>query len=60
MYYFVIKKDPFEGSNQDRQHSRTKANIMSMTIGDMKIKDRLVDQLLNACLVYDPKQRPSA
>ena len=33
---------------------------MNMTIGDMKIKDALVDQLLNACLVYDPKHRPSA
>ena len=31
-----------------------------MTIGDMKISDPLVDQLLNACMVYDPKQRPSA
>ena len=60
LYYFVVKKDPFEGANQDKQHVRTKQNIVNMTIGDMKIKDALVDQLLNACLVYDPKHRPSA
>ena len=56
----MIKKDPFEGTNQDRQYNKTKANIMNMTIGEMKINDVLIDQLLNACLVYDPKQRPSA
>lgn len=33
---------------------------MSMTIGDMKINDPLVDRLLNACLVFEPSQRPSA
>ena len=33
---------------------------MNMTIGDMKISDPLVDQLLNACLAYDPQQRPGA
>ena len=57
----MVKKDPFEGANnQDKQHNRTKANIMSMTIGDMKINDPIVDQLLNACLVYDSAWRPSA
>lgn len=60
LYYFVVKKDPFEGANQDKQHTRTKANIMNMTIGDMKINDPLVDSLLNACLVYEALQRPSA
>ena len=43
LYYFVVKKDPFEGANQDKQHVRTKQNIMNMTIGDTKIKDTLVD-----------------
>lgn len=60
LYYFVVKKDPFEGGSQERQHSRTKANIMNMVIGDKQINDVLLDKLLNACLVYDPKMRPSA
>ena len=60
LYYFVVKKDPFEGANQDKQHTRTKANIMNMTIGDMKINDPLLDELLNACLVYEQQRRPNA
>mmetsp|Transcript_7412 Transcript_7412/g.8958 ORF Transcript_7412/g.8958 Transcript_7412/m.8958 type:complete len:195 (-) Transcript_7412:2015-2599(-) len=60
LYYFVVKKDPFEGANQNKQHSRTKTNIMNMTIGDMQISDPLLDSLLNACLVFEARQRPSA
>ena len=33
---------------------------MNMTIGDMKISDPILDSLLNACLVFEPQQRPSA
>lgn len=60
LYYFVVKKDPFEGALHDKQHNRTKANIMNMTIGDMKINDPLVNKLLNACLIYDASTRPTA
>ena len=42
LYYFVVKKDPFDGGTP----KQTKEFIQKMTIGDKKINDPLVDRLL--------------
>jgi serine/threonine protein kinase len=56
LYYFVIKQDPFEGTSP----AKTKENILNMTIGRNMIKDKLLDRLLNHCLVFNPADRPTA
>jgi len=56
LYYFVVKKDPFEGSTP----AQTKINIQNMTIGDQKINIPILDKLLTSCLVFDSLQRPTA
>ena len=41
LYYFVVKRDPFESSKG--QQEQTKINIMNMNIGELRPKDPLIN-----------------
>ena len=57
LYYLYTKNDPFEGKTP----ALIKKNILTESImRDKSSIDPIIQELLNACLIIDPEERPSA